>query len=442
MSTQVGRDDLLRPIHNTSTGYFILLGLVLVSILFWVVMWSLQLSRGLIVTGLGDWGSGGGVTWGLYIGSFIWWVGIAHGGIILSAAVRLFGMDKYQPVARMAELLTLAALMMAGLLILVHLGRPDRVVTSIVPVYFERVHNSPLVWDVTVITLYFVLTATYILLTLRFDIHRLRDQLPDRYDPIYETLLLGYTTREDQAIERMVWWLALGIIVLAPLLLHGGVIPWLFALMSSMPGWFGGIQGPTFLSIALSSAVAGLIIITNVFRRLYGWEEIFTDDVIRGLTLWLGLFVLFFLWLQLQQIITGVFHPSVSVGEAAHGKVTSPVYWFAISLVVLAQMYIFAQAVNPNVFRRARSIIASVFVLSGTLIEKTYFVIEGLLHPDFSLYQAIPGEYFPSIVELSVILGTVAMVTLFFMVVAKVVPVVELHAIEDHSDHEAHEVSD
>lgn len=442
MSTQIGREELLRPINNTSRSYFILLGLALVAVLFWVAMWSLQLARGLIVTGLGDWGSGGGVTWGLYIGSFIWWVGIAHGGIILSAAVRLFGMDKYQPVARMAELLTLAALMMAGLLILVHLGRPDRVVTSIVPVYFERVHNSPLVWDVTVITLYFVLTATYILLTLRFDIHRLRDQLPDRYDPIYETLLLGYSTKEDEAIERMVWWLALGIIVLAPLLLHGGVIPWLFALMSSMPGWFGGIQGPTFLSIALSSAVAGLIIITNVFRRLYGWEEIFTDDVIRGLTLWLGLFVLFFLWLQLQQIITGVFHPTVGVGEAAHGKVTSPVYWTAIGTVVIAQMYIFAQAVNPDVFRRGRSIVASVMILAGTLTEKTYFVIEGLLHPEFSLYQAIPGSYTPSVVELSVILGTVAMVTMFFMIVAKIVPVVELHAIEDHSGHDAQEVGE
>lgn len=442
MSTQIGREELLRPINNTSQSYFILLGLALVAVLFWVSMWSLQLARGLIVTGLGDWGSGGGVTWGLYIGSFIWWVGIAHGGIILSAAVRLFGMDKYQPVARMAELLTLAALMMAGLLILVHLGRPDRVVTSIVPVYFERVHNSPLVWDVTVITLYFVLTATYILLTLRFDIHRLRDQLPDRYDPIYETLLLGYSTKEDQAIERMVWWLALGIIVLAPLLLHGGVIPWLFALMSSMPGWFGGIQGPTFLSIALSSAVAGLIIITNVFRRLYGWEEIFTDDVIRGLTLWLGLFVLFFLWLQLQQIITGVFHPSVGVGEAAHGKVTSTVYWTAIGTVVLAQMYIFAQAVNPDVFRRRRSIVASVLVLGGTLTEKTYFVIEGLLHPEFSLYAAVPGNYSPSVVELSVILGTVAMVTMFFMIVAKIVPVVELHAIEDHSGHNAEEAGE
>jgi len=29
----------------------------------------------------------------------------------------------------------------------------------------------------------------------------------------------------------MVWWLAAAVIIMAPLLLHGGVIPWLFALL-------------------------------------------------------------------------------------------------------------------------------------------------------------------------------------------------------------------
>src|SRR6056297_572497 len=173
-------DDILTPIRNTSKLWFVAFGAAAAVALVWLAAWGYQLQNGLIVTNLADWGSGGGVPWGLYIGAFIWWVGIAHGGIILSAAVRLLGMDTYQPVARMAELLTIAALTCAGLYILIHVGRPDRLVTSVLPAWPWRVQWSPRAWDVTVITAYFVLTATYLLLTIRYDIHRLRDRLPDK----------------------------------------------------------------------------------------------------------------------------------------------------------------------------------------------------------------------------------------------------------------------
>lgn len=437
MSTEASEADIVRPMHNTSKQFFILLAAALVAIGIFVAAWVYQLYHGLIVTGLADWGSGGGVTWGFYIGAFIWWVGIAHGGIILSAAVRLFGMKRYQPVARMAELLTIFALSVAGLYIVVHMGRPDRIVTSIIPHYPTTVQSSPLVWDVTVITLYFVMTATYLGLTLRYDITRLRDDLPDIFEPIYKVMTLGYTEKEDEVVERLVWWLALGIIVLAPLLLHGGVIPWLFALIPTMPGWYGAIQGPQFLSIALTSAISGVIVSAYIFRRTYDWGHILSDDVFRGLTLWLGLFGLLFVWLQLQQIISGVYAAPIDATSVTHAMLTHPVYIYAIGMMVLVLAYIFAQAVKPSVFSLKRSLLASFGVLSATLVEKVLFVVEGLQYPTFGLYHAVPGAYFPSYIELASLLGTIGIVTLAFMLTAKVLPIIELHAIEElRGDHE------
>ena len=428
--TEPSQADILRPIQQTSKWYFIALGIAAVVTLLWAIGWILQLHQGLIVTGLADWGSGGGVTWGLYIGLFIWWVGIAHGGIILSAAVRLLGMDKYQPVARLAELLTIGALSMAGLMIVVHLGRPDRMVWSIVLAYPNTVHTSPLVWDVTVITLYFVLTATYLALTLRYDVTRLRDELPDLFEPLYKVLTLGYSERQDPIVERMVWWLALAIIIMAPLLLHGGVIPWLFQLLPSMPGWYDSIQGPQFLTIALSSAISGVIILTYVFRARYDWYHLMTDDLLRGLTMWLGLFVLLFLWLQLQQIITGVFHPPISVGAATEAMLTEPLYWVAIGMAAIVLAYIFAETLRPDLFTPLRAVGASVLILISTLTEKLLFIVEGMMYPGFGLYAAVPGDYFPSFIELSAVAGTIAMVVIFFLIVTKIIPVVELHAVE------------
>ena len=438
MSSEVSTETLLRPIHTYSRRYLAALALALGAIGFWLFQYVNQLQYGLLVTGLADWGSSGGVPWGVYIGAFIWWVGIAHGGIILSAAVRLIGLDTYQPVARIAELLTIAALTCAGLFILIHVGRPDRLVTSVVPAWPTRVQWSPLMWDVTVITAYFVLTGTYLLLTVRYDIHRLRDRLPDAFDPVYDLLMVDYSEAEDAIVERMVWWLAFAIIIMAPLLLHGGVIPWLFALLPSMAGWAGGVQGPSFLSIALTSAVAGIIVIAAAFRYAYGWEALIPDEIFRGLAKWLGFFSLMFLWLQLQQVMTGIFAAPTTLQHATEVKLSTPLYWVAIGLVVVTLAYVFASAIRPALFDIRLMVVLSIGVLAGTLLEKTLFVVEGLQHAHFQLYAGVPGPYTPSIVELSAVLGTVGIVVLFFLSISKVIPIVELHVIEDH---EAEEVN-
>ncbi|WP_293032624.1 NrfD/PsrC family molybdoenzyme membrane anchor subunit [Natronococcus sp.] len=440
MSTKAPTEaDILRPIKNTTTTYFLLFGVAGLALLAFLIGWGYQLAEGLIVTGLSDWGTGGGVTWGVYIGAFIWWVGIAHGGIILSAAVRLLGMDRYMPVARLAELLTIAGLSAAGFFILVHMGRPDRMVTSVLGHYHITVHASPLVWDVTVITAYFVLTATYLGLTLRYDVTRLRDQLPNHFEPIYKGLTIGYSEQEDEIVQRMVWWLALAIIIMAPLLLHGGVIPWLFAVLPTYPVWFGSVQGPQFLTIALTSAISGVILLSFAFRRAYDWDHIITDDVFRGLLLWLGFFCLLFLWLQLQQNVTGLFQAPIDLDVAATARLAHPIYLLSMGLVFGVLTYIFAQTIRPALFSKGRAIAAALLVLFATLIEKVLFVVEGFFHPSFEIYGATPGTYFPSLIEFSSITGTIGMVVLFFLGVAKVVPVVELHAIEHlRGDHGAH----
>jgi len=145
---------------------------------------------------------------------------------------------------------------------------------------------------------------------------------------------------------------------------------------------------------------------------------------------------LLFIWLQLQQVINGVYAPAVDAGTVTAAKLVNPVYIFAIGTMVLVLSYIFAQAVRASVFTPTRSVTVSLLALAATLSEKVLFVVEGLEYPTFSLYEAVPGHYFPSIFELASVAGTVALCTLFFMAVLKVFPVIELHAVEEHDDDE------
>ena len=431
-SAEARTQQILKALSTPSVKYYALLGIAAAGILWFLTAWSFQLKYGLIVTDLADWGTSGGVPWGMYIGSFIWWVGIAHGGIIISASVRLFKLHVFKPITRLAELLTISALTVAGLYIILDLGRPDRVVTSILAHYAERVHYSPLVWDVTVITLYFIMSGTYLLLTLRNDIFHLQNRLPKTFAPVYKALLIDHNPDENKKINGMVWWLAFGVIILAPLLLHGGVIPWLFQLLPSMPGWYSAIQGPQFLTIALTSAVGSVIFVAYIFRRIFGWNNIIPDKTFSRLGAVLALFALFFLWLQLQQIVTGLYAPSEGLGHATEAKVTFLPFWLAIGTVAAAMIYLTVQVIFPKLFSVVRTVIAGFSVVMAVMLEKVLFVVEGLAHPAFRYYEGVPGEYFPTWIELSSLIGAISIVMLFFTLAAKVIPVVEVIEEEEH----------
>jgi Ni/Fe-hydrogenase subunit HybB-like protein len=425
-------DVALRPLQRPTWRWWALVVGAFAGAGLFIHAWSYQLAFGLIVTGAADWGTTGGIPWAVYEGTFIWWVGIAHGGIIISAAVRLFGLADLKPVARIAELLTIAALAMAGLFIILHLGRPDRMVTSMLFNLPTTIHTSPLAWDMIVITVYFVLSATYLTLTMRADLATVGDRFPWFARPVHRGLMLGYRQEEHAKIDRMAWWLAACLIVLAPLFLHGGVIPWLFALLPGQPGWFGPVQGPVFLAAALTSALGAVAVLAYGLRRAYRWDRLLPDSLFRALGRWLALFALLFLWLQLQSIVTGSAMAPDGAAKVAGAKMSEPLYWVALGLIALSLVYLSAQMLFPRLFSVGRTAAVAVLPVVGVMLEKILFVIEGLMYPTFQLYEGVPGTYTPSWVELSAILGAVCFVVLFFIAAARVVPLVEIE--EDKED--------
>ena len=430
-------EAILRPMGRPTWRWYATLAAAVAGLAWFAHAWIFQLMWGLVVTNMADWGYVGGVPWGFYEGSMIWWIGIAHGGIIVSAAVRLFHIDAFAPIARIAELLTLAGLANAGLYIVIHLGRPGRVVTSILPNLPTTLQTSPLAWDVVVITLYFVLTATYLMLTLRHDLYELRDRLPRLFSPLYRVVLVGHRAGERVKAERMAWWLALGLIILAPLFLHGGVIPWLFALLPGQPGWFGPIQGPQFLTAALASALGAVTLLAYVLRRAFKWDEIIDERVFRSLSRWIGLFSLLFLWLQLQKVVTGVAMAPGSVGAAVDAMVDTPLYWVAMAMLAVTVAHVGFQMLAPQRFSIARTAVVAALPLLAILIEKVLFVVEGLMYPAFDLYEGVPGIYTPSWVELASLIGAVSIVVVFFLIASKAVPMVELEEeSEEVSQHD------
>src|SRR5689334_3179472 len=82
----------------------------------WVYYW--QVRRGLGVAGYTMPGF-----WALYIVTFVFWIGVAHAGALISAILRIGGAEWKSSVTRLAEVLTLFTLPAAASFPLIHLGR-------------------------------------------------------------------------------------------------------------------------------------------------------------------------------------------------------------------------------------------------------------------------------------------------------------------------------
>lgn len=425
---QVTPERIVRPMKNTTwrfyAGVAVTGGVTLAALVAWYVM----LTQGLAVTGLRDWGTEAGVSWGTFTGAMIGWVGLAHGGIAVSAGARLLKKDRYKPIARLAELLTVFSLGMVGLLIAWHLGRPDRLFTMVAQ-WPSAVGHSPLTWDMTVVLLYFVLSLTYLLLTLRDDLYALGERLPDWLSPVYGMLLLGYDPDESEKVEQMAWWLALAILMLVPLL-SGGVVPWVFQTMGSQPGWFGAVNGPAMVTGAIAAALGAVLFIAYVARRVYGWEDIIDDSIFAGLAKVDAAVVLVYLYFVVQERITGGFAAPTPEADITQSLLTGElavIFWSAMGLLVVGFAYFAYQSLSGRV-SPALSAGAGLFVMAAIFIEKTRYVIVGLLFPSL-LYPE--GSYSISLVEGTLVLSTFAMTALGFILVSKIIPLIEYESEDE-----------
>jgi molybdopterin-containing oxidoreductase family membrane subunit len=420
-------EDLLKPMRNTTIKFYIVF-IILLALATWsLYAWHNQLRHGLSVTGLRD--ISVSTPWGLYISNFIFFVGLAHGGIAISAAVRIAGLKSLKSITRIAEVLTPIALLMAGLNIVFDLGRPDRMFNLIV-YYLERVGQSPLAWDLTVIIIYFILSTTYLYLTMRSDLAILVDRFP-KWRWLYKLLLIGYSEGEEEKIEKIAWWMALCIPILL-VLLSGGVIAWLLGLMIARPGWFGAFMGPYFVTAAIASAIAAVIVISALFRRIFGWEEYIKIEVFKGLGNFLAVLMFTYLYFMFAEHITMQYPGPFPIAEVevSHSVLFgefSTIFWFMlIVLFVAPSLALFAQVIYKRYSIKVTAG-SALLILIGLWIKRFVIVVPPLTR---SLIPFPIGIYNPSWVEWSLVIGTFSVSALMYMIFMKIFPLIPISEVE------------
>ena len=102
---QINR-DLLRSIFETDIKYWVIVLVLGIVVLGAMCAAGYMINRGIGVTGLNR-----PVMWGFFITNFVFWIGISHAGVMLSAILRLSKAEWRRPATRAAEVLTIFSLM-------------------------------------------------------------------------------------------------------------------------------------------------------------------------------------------------------------------------------------------------------------------------------------------------------------------------------------------
>src|SRR5262245_42379144 len=242
--------------------------------------------RNQIVLGLGNAGYTRPVMWAAYVTNFVFWVGIAHCGTLVSAILFLFRSHFRRAVYRIAEAMTVFGVLTAGIFPILHLGRPW-FAYWLFPYPNQRQiwpnFRSPLEWDVFAVTTYLTVSSIFFLVGIIPDAAAARDRAKNPYMKLLLTIFsFGWTGGNNQWKHFYGAYLYFAAFATPLVLSVHSVVSWDFA-MAQIPGWHSTIFAPYFVAGAIFSGVALVINLLIPIRWGFKLEHVVTDDHIEKL---------------------------------------------------------------------------------------------------------------------------------------------------------------
>lgn len=407
---------ILSPIVRTGWGFYAVLALLGYLLVMGNVAWSQQLSEGLVVTGLTD-----RVSWGLYISAFIYFIGISYGGTCVSAILRLTNTAWRHPITRVAEASTVAALLVAVMMPLFDLGRPEQFVHLILHARLE----SPLVWDILSIGTYLAASLLFFYIALIPDLALLDKVLPPRIRVrrwFYRLLKMRWvgTPAQVKRIERAL--LVVSVIIIPVAVSAHTVLSWMFGL-STRTGWHSSIFGPYFVAGALFSGIGVVVVAMAVVRKVYRLQDIITPQHFRHMATILLVFGLLYLYMTLSEYLTMAFQPTADekvLFDLLTSMPVAPYFWFStVGLIVVVAMLAMPQT------RNVVGVTTAAVLVNVALWIKRFIIVVPSMEVPLIEGDAI-AVYSPTWVEWAIMAGSFAAFILVFLVLSKLVPLVSV----------------
>jgi Ni/Fe-hydrogenase subunit HybB-like protein len=382
----------------------------------------------LIAVGVGIWGIDIPVAWAFGITNFVWWIGIGHAGTLISAILLLLHQKWRTSINRLAEAMTIFAVMCAGLFPLLHLGRPWFF-------YFLLPYpntmglwpqfRSALVWDVFAVSTYFTVSLLFWYMGMIPDLATLRDRAQNRWAQLaYGVLAMGWrnSARHWQRYEMA--YLLLGGLATPLVISVHSVVSSDFAI-SVVPGWHETVFPPYFVAGAIFSGFAMVLVLAIPLRHFYGLQDFITTNHLEVM----GKVLL------ATALLTSYGYFSEQFMAWYGGDVTEH-YTYLNRLIGFGQYagaawaLVFCNVVTPQVlwFKSVRRspgwlFAVSLVILLGMWLERFLIICQSLSR---DYLPSSWGMFKPTVWDYLTFFGTIGMFFVLFLLFIRVLPMISI----------------
>ena len=381
---------LFTQIQGNSTGYIALLGWLGAFVAAALGAVYFMEHNGHYVTGMNI-----QIVWGMPHVFAVFLIVAASGALNIASISSVFGRVMYKPLGRLSTLLSLA-LLAGGLMVLVlDLGRPDRLDVAMMKYNFKSIFA----WNIYLYTGFFAVVGVYMWMMM--------ERRMNRYTKIAGTV-------------AFIWRLALTT--------GTGSI---FGFLVARQAYDAAIMAPMFIIMSFSFGLAIFILVLMAVSN--GTGRPLGDVLIAKMKNLLGVFVAAVLYFAVVQHLTNLYateHHGVEAFILSDGGIYTGLFWFG--QILIGGLLPLALLYHPTTGKdRMMIALAAAMVVIGGMAQVYVIIIGGQAYPlsifpgyevSSSFYDGIVGSYSPSLPEVVLGLGGVATTLLIVAIAIKALP--------------------
>ena len=401
---------MLKKLITPWTAWLALMGLILLGGL---VAGVLVFWKGLGITNLTDL-----VPWGLWITIDLSSIALGAGAFSLCAGVYLFGLKRYQPIARTATFVGLIGYTMATLALILDIGKPERFWHSMV---YWNTHS--LLWEVTMCVILYLTVLMLEAMPILANLEWLRKRLPriaakmehvHHYAPILAIVGLGLSS------------------------LHQSSLGAAYGVIKARPFWFKPEMSVLFMLSAIVGGISLTLFASMLSSRLTNKAKI-NDGLIERVAHFVGYLLIGYFYFRAWDALsmTYAYDPGRSEGLDLITKGPLAFNFWIVEMLLGMIVPMILLLYKPTRVNRFWRMLALLLVAAGVVAFRWDTNITGFL----VLMPYIPGQaiaytsYKPSLVEIMTGAAIIAYGLTAFSLGVKYIRVVDHTLVEaEHAE--------